>query len=303
MDDGLHLLTHVIVLVVDLGRECAFAIVTVHGFDLGGNEALTGLKLLAVVVADDIAQTGLLRRGLHGGQMIESLVTLSCLGTLLGRHAQCELGSEQGGIDHLALSRAWMHAHSLYCNLGRGCVEILILQLADVAAIHRVAPLTAKAVDVEVVGSHTDFLIGIEGNADLAVLHLRMGLQPYHGFDDLGNAGFVVGAQQRRTVGNDEVLAFVEQQLRKSGGGEHHALMQLDVAAVVVVDDAWLDIATRGVRRRVVVADESDNGSIVGSVGRQCGVDVAILVHFDVLEPFVLQFFFQVAGKHKLLGG
>ena len=59
------------------------------------------------------------------------------------------------------------------------------------------------------VGAHTDFLVGVERHADLTVFNLLVFLQVHHGLHDFSDAGFVVGTQQCRAIGYDEVLADV----------------------------------------------------------------------------------------------
>ena len=298
---GLDLLLHVVVLVGEGDLEDALAVLLVHLGHAVGEELLALLKLLTVVVADDVGELALLAMALDGQEVVEALVALGGLGDVGGGDQGVELGGQAGSVDHLALGVARMDAHAVDDDLGSGGVEALILQFADVATVHRVGPLAAKLLHVEVVGALADLLVGVEAHADLAVLHLGMVAQPAHGLDDLGDAGLVVGAQQRGAVGDDEVLTLVGEQL-----GEHlrrgdDARRKLDVAAVVALDDTGLDVGTTGVEGGIVVGDEADGGNGLVGVGGKGGVDVAFLVHLDFLQALLLQLFLEVAGEDELL--
>ena len=75
--------------------------------------------------------------------------------------------------------------------------EALPLELAGVAAIHRVGAQGAEPSDVEEVRAAADLLVGRERHPDRAVRNLGMGHQVLGGGDDLGHARLVVGAEQR----------------------------------------------------------------------------------------------------------
>ena len=61
------------------------------------------------------------------------------------------------------------------------------------------------------VGTHTDFLVGVKGNTNLAMLNLLMFLQIYHRLHDFSDTRLVVSAKQRGAVGDDEVFAYMLQ--------------------------------------------------------------------------------------------
>ena len=146
-----------------------------------------------------------------------------------------------------------MHAHTLAMNLSRGSIEVLELQLTQVAAVDGVSPFAAKFLHIEVMGAHADFLIGIECHANLSVFNLLMVAQEAHGLHNLGDAGLVVGAKQRGAIGDDKVFAYVLQQFGELLRTADDAFREKDVAAIVVLDDASLDVGTRAVGAGVVV--------------------------------------------------
>ena len=77
--DNVHLriyhLLHIVILVFHVSRNSAFAILLVHLYNAFLDEGLALLKLIAVVVADDIRQLGVLYVRLDAQQMIESFIT------------------------------------------------------------------------------------------------------------------------------------------------------------------------------------------------------------------------------------
>ena len=100
------------------------------------------------------------------------------------------------------------------------------------------------------------------------------------------------------SVCDDQVLADVPEEFRKLLRTADDTLRQQDVTAVVVVDDACLDVCTGTVWTCIVVRDEADGGDVALDVGLQCGVDVAFVVHLHIAQTFVLQFLLQVVCKH-----
>ena len=108
-----------------------------------------------------------------------------------------------------------MSAYSFYVDFGRGRVEVFELKVAKVAAIHRVSPLAAELLDVEVVGSHAYFLVRVEAHTYVAVLHFVVVPEPAHSLHNLCNARLVVSTQQGVPVGDYDVLTLVGKKLRE----------------------------------------------------------------------------------------
>ena len=212
---GIDLLLHVVVLILDGHRHRAFAILLVH---LPGNvlhEVLTVLKLAAVVIANDIAQLGLLTMALDAQQMIEALIAFCGLRNVGFGNVSIELTCQAAGVDHLALGISCVHTASLNGHLSRCGIEVLILQITDITAVHRISPVTSELLHIEMVGTHADLLVGIEGHTNLAMLDLLVIAQVAHGLNYLCDARLVVGTEQRSAVGDNQILTFVGKQLWK----------------------------------------------------------------------------------------
>lgn len=124
--------------------------------------------------------------------MIEALVTLCVFGSFGARKHGDELIGDAYGVEHFVLCITRMHVAALEGDAGAGGVEVLIFQFAYGAAVHGVGEVAAKPLNVKFMCSQTYLLVGVEADANLAVLNLRIGLQPRNGADDFGYAGFVV---------------------------------------------------------------------------------------------------------------
>ena len=60
--------------------------------------------------------------------------------------------------------------------------------------------------------THTYLLVGIEGNAYVAMLNLVVVAEETHSLDNLGDAGLVVGTEESGAVGDDEILSNMVEQ-------------------------------------------------------------------------------------------
>ena len=72
-------------------------------------------------------------------------------------------------------------------------------------------------------GTHSDFLIGVESHADITMRNLLMVAQIAHGLHNLCDTRLVVGSQQCGAIGDNEVFAFVIQQFWEFGRAAHDA--------------------------------------------------------------------------------
>ena len=67
-----------------------------------------------------------------------------------------------------------MDTHAFHVDLGTCSIEVLEFQFTNISTIHRVSPFTTELLHVEMMGSHTNLLVRIKGDADVAMLYLRM---------------------------------------------------------------------------------------------------------------------------------
>ena len=248
-----NLLLHVVILVVDFGSNRSFAILLVHLLHTLLDEVLAVFKLFAVVVADDIAELGFLATALNTEQVIESLVTLCLLRSLGLRYHILELYSQAACIHHLALGVTSMYAYSLDMNLGSSGIEVLVFQVAQVATVNGVSPVAPKLLYIEVMGTHTDFLIRIEAHTDVAMLDFLMVAEVAHGLYDFSDTCLVICTEQGSTVCHDDVLTLVSLELREFLDAADDSRAQFDILAVIVLDDAGLDVLSAGVRTGIHV--------------------------------------------------
>ena len=172
-------------------------------------------------------------------------------------------------------------------------------------AVDRIGEVGAELLQVGLVDAAADFLVGREQDLDRAVLDLRIVRSGMRGVHDLGDAGLVVGAEQRGAVGGDDVVADLVGQRRVFGGADHlrRIARQHDVAAAVVPDDLRLDVLAGAVGRSVHVRAEADDRHLLVGIRRDGRVDVAVFVEMGVGEAHRLQFGGEQAAQIFLLFG
>ena len=183
----------------------------------------------------------------------------------------------------------------------RGGVEVLVLDLAEGRAVERVGELRAEALKVHQRRAVADLLVRAKADAHRAVGHVGSKQPLGHGHD-LRHAGLVVCAEDGGAVGDDEGLAAEGGEMGEGGGAQRApARAQLDVAAVVVLDHAGLDVLAGEIGDGVNVGEEADAGLVLQARrGGQGGVDVAVLVHVHVLRAELVQLPLQDVRKIKL---
>ena len=118
------------------------------------------------------------------------------------------------------------------------------------------------------------------------MLDLRILDQELRGIHDLGEAGLVVGAQQRGAVRRDDVVADLVGERRMLGGADHLRGIgrQHDVAAAIVPHDLRLDVLAGAVGRGVHVRAEADHRHLLVGISRDRRVDIAVLVEMGVAD-------------------
>ena len=206
------------------------------------------------------------------GQLVDVEEALAAGGGLGGEGGLGEgvddLRGEVEGVDELALGHAGVDRDALDADDGLVGGEALEDDLAALGAVEGVGDVGREVAREVGVDAAADLLVGGEGDADRAVRDLGVGEEVAgHGHDD-GDAGLVVGAEERRAAGGDDVVALA---LGEVGGG----LGREDEVGRVGEGDArrrrsarWtmrLDAGGVELRRGVDVGEEGDGGG-----GRGC---------------------------------
>ncbi len=204
--------------------------------------------------------------------MVETLVALGVLGCFPAWQHHGKLHGNTHRINHLVLGSTGVYVQALEGDLGTGGIEVFKLQLAHGATVHRVSPVTGEFLHVEVVGTQANFLVGVEAHADVAVLHLAVLLQPFHGAQYFGDTSLVVGAEQGVTTGDDELLTYVIIHFGELLRVKRDVVLfiQHDGFAVIF-DDAWFHVVAAHVGGGVHVGNKADGGHILIGIGGQCG--------------------------------
>ena len=301
---GLYLFLHVVVAVLQLQHHGARAVLSVQAGGDFLHQGLAGGELFAVMVADDVVQLGGGHIAAHLIQVEEALKALGVLGHLFGGQGGGELHGNGLGVLHQVLGAAGMHREAVHGDHRVGGIEVLVLQLAHVAAVHRVGELCAETVHVKEVGALAHLFVRGEADAELAVGDVLL-LNTLHCGHNLGDAGLVVRAQQSGAVGGDQGLALPVGQLGEffhghvlAGTGKQH------VAAVVVLKHLGLHVLAGGGGSGVHVRHKAQSGLfLIAGGGGQSAVHIALLIHRGIGHAQLLELLHQQVGQIKLAGG
>lgn len=146
-------------------------------------------------------------------------------------------------------------------------------------------------------GTHADFLVGIEAHANVSVLYFIVVTQVTHGLHDLSNARFVVCSQQCCAVGDNQILADMRLQFREFLGCREDARREFYVISVVVANNSGLYILATCVRTGVIMRDKADRWRLLLGVGFKGCVDISHVVHLTSLSPSSSSSFFRYLAK------
>ena len=183
--------------------------------------------------------------------------------------------------------------------------EGFVLDIPGGFAVHRIGEVGAELFQVGLIDAAADFFVGREQDLDGAVPDIWILNQEPRCIHDLGEAGLVVGAQQRGAVGRDDVVADLVGERGMVGGADHLGGIgrQHDVAALVIFHELRLDVGAGAIRRRVHVRAETDHRHLSVGIGRDRRIDIAVLVEVGVCEPHRQQLRGQQAAEILLLLG
>ena len=195
-----------------------------------------------------------------------------------------------------------MDVHALHRQGHGGGIEVLVLDLAQLAAVHGVGHLGGELFRIKVIGALAHLLVRGEAHGDGPVRDLRMGQQVFAGGDDLRHAGLVVGSQQGGAVGDDQLLTDVPLQEGEVLHFQASGLLQGQVPALIG-DDLRMDVRPADGGGGVHVGDEAQGRSLAPGGGGQQGIHIAVVVHVGPLQAQLRQLLGQIPAQNLLVVG
>ena len=90
----------------------------------------------------------------------------------------------------------------------------------------------------------------------------------------------------------DDVIAFIGFQFREFIDSGEDAWTQFNIFAIIVADDACLDVLATCIWTGVHVRYKSDGRCLFLGIAFQCSVDVTHIVHLYIAKPLLFQFVF-----------
>ena len=184
-----------------------------------------------------------------------------------------------------------MDIDAVYDNMRGSSVEVLVFDLAELAAVHGVGLFCGKGFQIQKIRARADLLVRCKADRDGAMRNLRVRKQVRAGGNNLGDPGLVIRAEQRGAVGDDQILADIVAERREARGGQDLSVCQHQILARVA-DDRGTDVFAADIGRCVHVCNEPDGGIVFVSCA--CGqesVDVAVFVDAGVRNADLVQLF------------
>ena len=236
--------------------------------------------------------------------MDEALISFGVLGAHRRGQHRVEIAEEVGRVDHATLRIARMDGVSAECSGDLAGVEALPFQLTDRATVDGVGIRASERFDIEQRRPMPDLFIRAEADAERRVRQLGVGAQAGDERHDLGDTRFVVGTEQGRAVGANQVLAHeaVEGgQLIGADGDRRAVNFAAHELAAFVVHDMRLHPEARDDLGGVEVGDEPERRLVLGT--RACGDlrrHIGMIGHRDVLGTKAAQLVGEHAGEVEL---
>ncbi len=274
----LYFFAHVVVLVLDIDSD-AIGILRIDFAGKVFHLFFASFEAVAVVVTNDVGKSGFFDCSRHRGEMIEAFIAFGVLGCFTAGEHRSELVCHTHRVDHLVFGIARVDVAAAERDLSDCCIEVFKLKFADFSSVHRVAPIGGESLDVEFVGTEADFLVRIEGDADVAVRDFIVLKEKVDGGDNFSDTGLVVGTEEGVTVGDDKVLTYVVEHFGEFSGVKANAfVVEWNHFAVVLLDDAGSNVFARHIGRRVKVGDKTDGGHFAVDVRRERRHQISVFV-------------------------
>ena len=196
-----------------------------------------------------------------------------------------------------------MHITSFKGYFCGSSIKVLKLQLPYFTSIHRISPFTTEFLYIEFMSTFTDFFVRIEADTDFTVFDFGMFLQINHRRYNFRDTGFVVGTEQRFSVGYNQVFPLMIQQFRELRWRKNHILFSTkhNIRAIIFFHNPRSDIFTCHIRTCIHVGNKSDSGYFFIYIGRKCSKKIAMLIQSNIFQSQRFQLFFQVFSKNHLL--
>ena len=149
---------------------------------------------------------------------------LGCFGReAIPRQRRDELSGELDRVHELALRGSRVHRDAANRHPDRLGRERLDLELSEPRSVERVRDVCAELLEIEVLGAKAHLFVNGERDAKRRPRQLRMAGEVGDCSHDLGDAGLVVRAEQRRSVARHEVVSHTLRELRQLVRVEHLA--------------------------------------------------------------------------------
>ena len=235
-------------------------------------------------------------------QVDEAFIPFGILRLFLRRQHMVEVHRDLGCMLHMPLAGTRMTAFALDFDLSGGCIEGLVLDAAQAAAVDGIGIVRTEGFHVEMVHAGSDLLIRCERDADLPMRDLRMREQVFRHSENDADAGLVIPTQKRGAVRHDQSLADFVQQAGEIlyPGDDLLLLVQHDVTAGIVFDQPGFDTVGRKVRRGVHMGQETNNGQRLFRRSGDGARHIAISILLHILYADGAQVIRQNAAESKL---
>lgn len=188
------------------------------------------------------------------------------------------------GVFHSVLGETRMDRHARDDNIDAVGREGLILDMAGGLAIHRIGIIGAELLQVDLVDAAADLFVRRKEDLDRSVLDVGIIDEDLGCGHDFRQPRLVVGAEQGRAVGGDDVVADLVFQLGMLGDADHPAWIagKQDIPARIIRHHLRLDVPAREVRRSIHMRAEADDRDALIAIGRNGRIHIAVLVEMRI---------------------
>ena len=251
-----------------------------------------GGQLFVIVIANNKAHRGSGRVAFDIGGVNKTAPAGGAFGggKFAGQHAQ-QFAGEVHGVDHAVIvGSAGVGRDASDFDDGAISRKSLPAYFTNGTTIKRISGRGAEMRDIEMIDAMAYFFVWVKTNPDLAVRDAGIAQQLLGSRHDNGNTGFVIGTEERRARGGDDIFAQRRQNIgvhRVAGVDDLTGIVrQYNHAAVVVGVDDGLDAVAAEVGGGIDVRQKSDHGSLfVARGGGDGGEHIAMGSNFDITSP------------------